>query len=167
MSRSLVKCLAVAGLAVAAASPAAAQASAASINASVTVLEVLNVTGVRDLAFGQIQRGGTRTIDALADVAAAGVFSVTASAPVTVAWTLPVQTAAAVPVTFGNWTFAEANDAAGTGATTFTLTGVNSTHNLTTAVTQRFLFVGGQATVPANATLGLQSAVIQVNVAYN
>lgn len=167
MSRSLVKLLAVAGLAVAVASPAAAQATSASINASVNVLAVLNVTGEQDLAFGQIQRGGNRTIVAVTDPASAGRFSLTASAPVTVQWTLPVQTGAAVPVTFGNWSFAEANDAAGTGATAFTLTGDNSLHNLTTAVTQRFLFVGAQATVPANATLGNQTAVIQVNVAYN
>jgi hypothetical protein len=159
MRTSLKLGLVLAAVSAVFASSASAQTSG-SINATATVLSALSVTGT-DLAFGNIAPTQSKVVAP----AAGGTFTVAgaASAPVSVAFTLP--TTLGTNVNIGTWTgLSNTANNAGT-ASALTVSGV--AQNLTLGGTgDLYVWIGATLTTAA-ATPGAYSAPVQLTVTYN
>lgn len=173
MPRSMLRAfIAVGAIAALTVTAGTAAAQSGNINATATVLQPLTVTGVQDLAFGNVYPGVNKPI-AYTDATNGGQFSVAGygGAQVQVTFTLPTAlngpSGSTLPI--DSWTgYYNQSNSATTGGTavasfstptTTTLSGSGGTGNL-------YMFLGARV-VPSNTqTAGAYTSAVTMTVAY-
>jgi spore coat protein U-like protein len=153
-----------------AARPAVAQTNA-TMTVTATVYQPLTVSKARDLAFGNVFPGVTKTIP-VTDGTNAGKITVAGQslANVQVKVTAPASLAGpgpAIPVTWSG--YVNTADNASTGGAPLTIvSGVNTTTVQLSAnpVGQLYVFIAGAITPTSQQTAGAYSATLSVDVTY-
>jgi hypothetical protein len=157
---------AVAGIALmAVASTASAQS--ATITANATVLQPLTVANVRNLDFGNVYAGVTKSI--AYDAATSGKFSMSgvANAEVSFSFALPTNLASGgntLPI--GTWTGCHNTADATAACTTFTPSSSSATTRLNTLLGTLYVFVGATVTPGGSQAQGAYSANVTMTAAY-
>lgn len=170
MSRSMLRAFVAAGaLAALAATARTAAAQSGNINATATVLQPLTVTGVQDLAFGNVYPGVNKTID-YTDATNGGQFSVTGfgGAQVQVSFTLPTAldgpSGATLPI--DSWTgYYNQTNSATTGGSAFSSLSGSTTTTLS-GTGDLYVFLGARVVPANNQTAGSYTNTVTMTVAY-
>jgi len=172
VSRRTIALLASGAACVAAAAlPAAAQGNTATMNITATVYQPITVTKVRDLAFGNVFPGVTKTVP-VTDGTNAGKVTVAGQkqANVQVRISVPASLTgpgSAIPVTWSG--YVNTADDASSGGTLLAITSgtFTTTTSLSAGTTgQLYLFIAGSITPDAQQAAGAYSATLSVDVTY-
>jgi hypothetical protein len=144
-----------------------AAAQTGNVNATATVLTPLTVTGVSDLAFGNVYPGVAKTI-AYTDATNGGKFSIAGynAAQVNLTFTLPTNLSDGTNLLpIGTWTgYYNTTNSAASGGSTFTPAAAATTTNL--AAGALYVFVGATVTPAGNQVAGSYTGTVTMNVAY-
>ena len=145
---------------------AGASAQSANINATATVFQAITVTGARDLAFGNVFPGVTKTV--VVSDATSGRFDLTgqSSGNVNVSFTLPTNlTSGANNLPIGTWTGCTNGTNTTTGCTSFTPS-AGATASAFSGAGALFVWVGGTVSPAANQAAGAYTGVVTLTAAY-
>jgi len=154
-------------LALVAATAVRAQGVNGSITATATVQSPITVTGVQNLAFGNVFPGVAKTV-AYSDATNGGRFDVTgqASTPVTYSFTLPTNlTSSGNNLPIGSWTgyVNTTNATSGGSAITPSATPAGATLSAGGAL---FFFLGATVTPANNLPAGSYTGTVTLTVSY-
>jgi spore coat protein U-like protein len=146
---------------------AAAQIASFSVTTRATIVQALVVTPQRDLVFGNVVPGISKTI-AVTD-GGAGRLRVRgqASTPVLMSFTLPGNlTSGANSLPIDSWTGRWNTSAAPAGGTSFTPSGAATSATLSGGAGQLFVYLGARVVPATTQAAGLYTATVTLTVAY-
>jgi hypothetical protein len=140
--------------------------TSASANVTATVNQPLAVTATNPLAFGVLMPGASKTVAVTDASAAAFSISGSASAPISLTFTLPSTiTSGANALTINSWTARRNINNSAASGTDFTPSASATTTSLSGSGTL-YVFVGATAAPAANQAAGSYAGTLTLTVVY-